>query len=71
MALLHTSSIVKHFLLGTMVVVEDGRRYVGKKIELNVTSIIQTSSGRMVFGKVSENNEPLPSNPRKSGNGRH
>ena len=56
---------------GTMVVAEDGRRYVGKKIELNVTSIIQTSSGRMVFGKVSENNEPLPYNPRKNGNGRH
>ncbi|MDR1195944.1 MAG: hypothetical protein LBL00_05660 [Endomicrobium sp.] len=57
---------------GTMVVAEDGRRYVGKKIELNVTSIIQTSSGRMVFGKVSENNEHLPQpNNRKNGNGRH
>lgn len=55
---------------GTMVVAEDGRRYVGKKVELNVTSIIQTSSGRMVFGKVSENNEPVP-NARRNGNGRH
>jgi uncharacterized protein YacL len=55
---------------GTMVVAEDGRKYVGKKVELNVTSIIQTSSGRMVFGKVSENNEPIP-NARKNGNGRH
>lgn len=55
---------------GTMVVAEDGRRYVGKKVELHVTSIIQTSSGRMVFGKVSENNEPAP-NTRKNGNGRH
>ncbi|MDR2425683.1 MAG: hypothetical protein LBD46_00630 [Endomicrobium sp.] len=56
---------------GTMVVAEDGRRYVGKKIELNVTSIIQTSSGRMVFGKVSENNEYLMPSQRKNGNGRH
>ncbi len=43
---------------GTMVVAEDGRKFVGKRVELNVTSIIQTSSGRMVFGKISENNEP-------------
>jgi uncharacterized protein YacL len=37
---------------GTMVVAEDGRKYIGKRVELNVTSIIQNSSGRMVFGKV-------------------
>lgn len=42
---------------GTMVVAEDGRKFVGKRVELNVTSIIQTSSGRMVFGRVSENND--------------
>ncbi|MCB4792735.1 MAG: hypothetical protein LHV68_12745 [Elusimicrobia bacterium] len=34
---------------GTMVVVEDGRKYVGKRIEVIVNSILQTSSGRMVF----------------------
>ncbi|MFH0807216.1 MAG: PIN domain-containing protein [Elusimicrobiota bacterium] len=34
---------------GTMVVVEEGRRFVGKRIEVTVTSILQTSSGRMVF----------------------
>lgn len=36
---------------GTMVVVEDGRRSIGKRAELVVTSILQTSAGRMVFGK--------------------
>lgn len=36
---------------GTMVVVEDGRKFVGKRIEVLVTSILQTSSGRMVFTK--------------------
>ena len=51
---------------GTMVVAEDGRKYVGKRVELNVTSIIQTSSGRMVFGKVSENNEQMQQ-ARKNG----
>jgi uncharacterized protein YacL len=34
---------------GTMVVVEEGRRFVGKRIDVIVTSILQTSSGRMVF----------------------
>ncbi len=36
---------------GTMVVVEDGRKFIGKKIDLVVTSILQTSAGRMVFGR--------------------
>ncbi|MHB2027068.1 MAG: TRAM domain-containing protein [Elusimicrobiota bacterium] len=37
---------------GTMVVIEDGRRWIGKRIDIGVTSILQTSSGRMVFGKA-------------------
>lgn len=37
---------------GTMVVIEDGRRYIGKRVEVGVTSILQTSAGRMVFGKA-------------------
>ena len=36
---------------GTMVVVEDARDKVGKTIELAITSSLQTSAGRMVFGK--------------------
>lgn len=37
---------------GTMVVVEDGRKYIGKRAEVSVYSILQTSSGRMIFAKV-------------------
>ena len=37
---------------GTMVVVEDGRKYIGKRTEVSVYSILQTSSGRMIFAKV-------------------
>jgi uncharacterized protein YacL len=37
---------------GTMIVVEDGEKYIGKKIEVIVTSMLQTSAGRMVFGKI-------------------
>lgn len=36
---------------GTMIVIEDGRPYIGKEIEISVTSMLQTSAGRMVFGK--------------------
>ncbi|MBI4050961.1 MAG: TRAM domain-containing protein, partial [Elusimicrobia bacterium] len=37
---------------GTMVVIEEGRRFIGKRIEVSVTSILQTSAGRMIFGKA-------------------
>lgn len=37
---------------GTMVVVEDGRRQVGKRVEATVTSIHQTSNGHMIFAKA-------------------
>ncbi len=36
---------------GTMVVVEDARRFIGQKVQVTVTSVLQTSAGRMIFGK--------------------
>lgn len=36
---------------GTMVVVEDGRRYIGHTIEVTVTKALQTAAGRMIFAK--------------------
>jgi uncharacterized protein YacL len=36
---------------GTMIVVEDGRKYIGRTIEATVTSVLQTSAGRMIFAK--------------------
>jgi len=36
---------------GTMVVVEQGREQIGKEVSLVVTSVLQTSAGRMVFGR--------------------
>lgn len=36
---------------GTMVVVEDGRPFIGEAIVINVTSVIQTSAGKMIFGR--------------------
>jgi len=37
---------------GTMIVVEDGRRMIGKTTDINVTSVLQTSAGRMIFGRL-------------------
>ncbi|MGC5327818.1 PIN/TRAM domain-containing protein [Brevibacillus sp. SYSU BS000544] len=36
---------------GTMIVVEGGRDYIGSDIEVLVTSVLQTSAGRMIFAK--------------------
>lgn len=36
---------------GTMVVVETGREHVGQVVRVAVTSVLQTSAGRMIFGR--------------------
>ncbi|MBM6387499.1 MAG: twitching motility protein PilT, partial [Paenibacillus sp.] len=36
---------------GTMIVVEGGREYIGMMMEVLVTSVLQTSAGRMIFAK--------------------
>ncbi len=36
---------------GTMIVIENGKRYTGQHIQVVVTSILQTAAGRMVFAK--------------------
>ena len=40
---------------GTMVVVDHARRMIGKAVEISVTSVLQTASGKMIFGKLDEN----------------
>jgi len=39
---------------GTMVVVEGGRPYIGRNIDLIVTKVLQTSAGRMIFATPEE-----------------
>jgi len=36
---------------GTMIVVENGRDFIGSTMEVLVTSVLQTSAGRMIFAK--------------------
>jgi uncharacterized protein YacL len=38
---------------GTMVVIQSGRQHIGEEIDTTVTSVLQTSAGRMVFARPS------------------
>ncbi len=40
---------------GTMVVVDHARKMIGKPVEIAVTSVLQTASGKMIFGRLEEN----------------
>lgn len=37
---------------GTMIVIENGRRHIGQTIPVTVTTVLQTSAGRMIFTKA-------------------
>jgi uncharacterized protein YacL len=39
---------------GTMVVVENGKDYIGEYMDVHVTKVLQTAAGRMIFGRVDE-----------------
>jgi uncharacterized protein YacL len=40
---------------GTMVVVEQGRPHLNEEVEFTVTSVLQSSRGRMIFGRMGGN----------------
>ena len=39
---------------GTMVVVKDGRPHLSEEVEFTVTNVLQTTTGRMIFGQIGE-----------------
>jgi len=43
---------------GTMVVIEQGRNWIGSEVNITVTSVLQTPAGRMIFGKIEGKNTP-------------
>jgi len=49
---------------GTMVVAEQGREHIGDEVSLVVTSVLQTSAGRMIFGRL-EGGEARPPRHRR------
>jgi uncharacterized protein YacL len=42
---------------GTMIVVDNARRYIGKNVDVIVTSVLQTTAGRMIFTRLKEETE--------------
>jgi uncharacterized protein YacL len=42
---------------GTMVVVDNARRLIGKNADIAVTSVLQTTAGKMIFGRLWEEAE--------------
>lgn len=47
---------------GTMVVAEGGRERIGETVEITITSVLQTSAGRMIFGRLQ--GAPIPERRR-------
>jgi uncharacterized protein YacL len=45
---------------GTMVVVDNARKMISKTIDIAVTSVLQTTAGRMIFGKYDDRVRPEP-----------
>jgi uncharacterized protein YacL len=63
---------------GTMVVVDNARKMIGKTIDISVTSVLQTTAGKMIFGKwderatghrESKSPPPVPSSPPAASSG--
>jgi uncharacterized protein YacL len=55
---------------GTMVVVDNARKMIGKTIDIQVTSVLQTTAGKMIFGKWDERSQ-MRSDPSRTDSVRH
>jgi len=51
---------------GTMVVVDNARKMISKTIDIQVTSVLQTTAGKMIFGKWDERSAPVRAEPVRS-----
>jgi uncharacterized protein YacL len=50
---------------GTMVVVDNARKMIGKTVESSVTSVLQTTAGKMIFGRYEEKRGETPHHSRE------
>ena len=48
---------------GTMVVVDNARKMIGKTVESSVTSVLQTAAGKMIFGRYEEKRSEVAHHP--------
>ena len=55
---------------GTMVVVDNARKMIGKTVECSVTSVLQTTAGKMIFGRFEESRDHHSSRDEKGGRDR-
>ncbi|WP_318767110.1 PIN/TRAM domain-containing protein [Lactiplantibacillus carotarum] len=56
---------------GTMVVVEDGKFYINEKVDVVVTSALQTDAGRMIFARLAHANRGIPDHTEGEGSAKH
>jgi uncharacterized protein YacL len=56
---------------GTMVVVDNARRMISKTIDIAVTSVLQTTAGKMIFGKFDDRVHAAAAASDRSGAERH
>jgi uncharacterized protein YacL len=54
---------------GTMVVVDNARKMIGKTIDSSVTSVLQTTAGKMIFGRYEERRGEVVHHPAKDDRG--
>ncbi len=54
---------------GTMVVVEEGTRHLGSEVQVDITSILNTAAGRMIFAKLHNGKTSSSSRRRQAGAG--
>ncbi|MFA6635977.1 MAG: PIN domain-containing protein [Candidatus Omnitrophota bacterium] len=47
---------------GTMIVIDNARRYIGRTVNATVSSVLQTAAGRMIFADLNEKAEQKPEN---------
>ncbi|MGH9760371.1 MAG: PIN/TRAM domain-containing protein, partial [Blastocatellia bacterium] len=51
---------------GTMVVVDNARKMIGKNVDVSVTSVLQTTAGKMIFGRYNEDGRAAATAPRNT-----
>jgi uncharacterized protein YacL len=56
---------------GTMVVVDNARKLIGKNVDIAVTSVLQTTAGKMIFGKYDERTRTVERVEAKNDSGKH
>jgi len=52
---------------GTMVVVDNAKRLISKTVDISVTSVLQTTAGKMIFGRFDERVHAVYDKPQPAG----